>query len=327
MVILTKIKVYLKQMFWGETMSNDKNLYEEYISRINKVQDYIESNISESFSLPMLSEIAHFSPYHFHRIFFTMTGETLFQYIQRIRLEKAAFLLLANKETNVMEISLECGFSNQASFAKAFKNYFKMSASKFRSEKSKENIIESNMGKVLSERVCYNSIVKDNAMNLSYTVKIKTMPNMRVAYIRHTGPYKKDVDLFQKLYTKLYRWGEAKALIHPDTTRWITLFHDSCDLTEDDKLRVSVCMTISENIEVDGEVGSLIIQGGKYAIGRFEINEDQYQDAWNAMFSRCLPQSGYQPDDGFCYELYQFHSSNDSKKHVVDICIPIKSLL
>ncbi|WP_425449769.1 AraC family transcriptional regulator [Dethiothermospora halolimnae] len=320
-------------------MNEEKNisLYEEYISRINKVQDYIENNISEEFSLFNLSRIANFSSYHFHRIFRTMTGETLFQYIQRVRLEKAGFLLLANKNISITQIALECGFSNQSSFAKAFKNYFNMSASKLRTENYPQKNInskeESNMGKVFSEIVCYNNVMRKRQyyerqkhINIPYTVEVADISEMKVAYIRHTGPYKKDAMLFQKLFRKLYSWGDKRKLIDPRKTQWITIYHDTPDITDDDKLRISVCMTISEDVEGDGEVGILKVQGGKYAIGHFKLNEDQYEDAWNAMYTKWLPKKGYQPDDRLAFELYLNDTENTLDKHIVDIYIPIKPL-
>lgn len=321
-------------------MSHHKNIFlrKEYISRINKVQDFIETNLSEKFSLIKLSQIANFSPYHFHRIFFIFTGETLFQYIQRLRLEKAAFLLLANRKTAITRIALECGFSNQASFAKAFKKYFGISASKFRIEnsvqKSKKCKSESNMRKVSSKIINYNSIIRNKQCcmeqiraDISFTVEVKEIPDISVMYIRHTGPYKKDAVLFNTLFEKLFNWGDARGLVHPDETKWLSLFHDNPDLTDDDKLRVSVCMTVPRNVEIDGEIGKLTIPGGRYAVGHFELNEDQYQDAWNAMFAEWLPESGYQPDDRLCFELYLSDSTNDSeKKHIVDIHMPVRPL-
>lgn len=310
-------------------------LHEEYVSRINKVQDYIENNISEEFSLIRLSEIANFSPYHFHRIFYSITGETLFQYIQRVRIEKAAVLLLKNKKVSIMEIALECGFSNQASFAKAFKNYFNLNASKFRNEESIEKNIncktESNLGKVLTKRVCYNNAEINKwcykgQEDISYVVEVKKVTEIKVIYVRHTGPYKKDVQLFEKLFSKLSTWAAKRNLISSDETKWLILFHDTPDITEDNKLRISVCMTVSEEVKVDGEVGSLIIPEGKFAIGHFELKNDQYQAAWNAMFDDWFPVSGYQPDDGLSFELYPNVSPNNTKKQIVDIYIPVKPL-
>lgn len=309
-------------------MFDDKKslLREEYISRINRVQDYIEANLSEEFSLIKLSEIANFSPYHFHRIFSMFTGETLFQYIQRVRLEKAAFFLAANPKDSITKIALDCGFANQASFAKAFKKYFNMTASGMRAE--------SNIGKVSERTLYYNGLIRNKQCSavelhtdIPFTVDVMGISDMNVVYIRHTGPYKKDAALFNKLFGKLFRWAESKGLGNASDTRWLTLCHDKPDLTDDHKLRVSVCMTAPLNVKIDGEVGRMVIPGGKYAVGHFELDNDQYQDAWWSMTVKWLPESGYQPDDRLSFELYLRDPKDGSEgRQLVDIYIPIRPL-
>ena len=69
---------------------------EEYISRINRVIDFIENHLDGDLSLVRLANVAHFSPFYFHCIFKAVVGETLNQFIQRIRVEKAAVQLLSN---------------------------------------------------------------------------------------------------------------------------------------------------------------------------------------------------------------------------------------
>ncbi len=80
-------------------------------------------------------------------------------------------------------------------------------------------------------------------------------------------------------------------------------------------------------VEGEGEVGTMIIPGNKYAVARFEIVSDEFGSAWDLLCSDWLPQSGYQPADGPSMELYR----NDPKehpehKHIVDICVPVKPL-
>lgn len=65
----------------------------EYLRRIHKVQDYIEENLSYTLVLAELADIAGFSKYHFHRIFRAITNESLLQYVNRVKLERAAFLI------------------------------------------------------------------------------------------------------------------------------------------------------------------------------------------------------------------------------------------
>ena len=76
--------------------------------------------------------MAAFSPFHFHRVFRTVTGETLFGFIQRLRLERAAGVLLAVPDRSVLEVALDHGFASAATFARAFKAYFGTSATEWR---------------------------------------------------------------------------------------------------------------------------------------------------------------------------------------------------
>ena len=94
-----------------------KHLREEYTARINRVIDYIEANIAKDLSLGELAQVAQFSPFHFHRIFSAMVGETLNEFIWRIRVEKAADRLITNPKKSVTEIAFECGFSGSSTFA------------------------------------------------------------------------------------------------------------------------------------------------------------------------------------------------------------------
>jgi AraC family transcriptional regulator len=110
-----------------------KYLREEYTSRVNRVIDYIEANISKDLSLGELAEVAHFSTFHFHRIFRAMVDETLNDFIKRIRVEKAATKLVLNPKKSVTEIAFECGFSGSSAFARSFRETYGMCASSWRS--------------------------------------------------------------------------------------------------------------------------------------------------------------------------------------------------
>ena len=117
-------------------MSEVKTLHTEYISRINKTFDYIESNIEKSMTLEELANVANFSKFHFNRIFHSMVGETPFQFILRLRIERAATLIVTNKKESISEIAHKCGFSDISIFSRNFKSYFQISASQYRATKS-----------------------------------------------------------------------------------------------------------------------------------------------------------------------------------------------
>ena len=314
---------------------------EEYISRINRVIDYIQKNLSEHLELDTLADVANFSRYHFHRIFRTLMTETLNQYIQRLRIEKAAFQLYHNKKKTITEIALDCGFSGSSSFARVFKKAYKMSASEWRSGKfgkSKIGQTKSNNRKQVSNN--YKALgvsemyIDPVSNNLTWRIemnnqdqinaKVKLMPAMTVAYVRHVGNYKGNQELFSKLMGKLMKWAGPRGVLQEKNMQILSVYYDEPEITDDDKLKLDVCVTIPENFEVDGEIGKMTILEGKYVVARFELNPEEYGDAWDMLYKDWLPESGFQPDDKPCYELYL----NDPKqhpegKHIVDICIPV----
>ena len=159
------------------------------------------------------------------------------------------------------------------------------------------------------------------------TVDIQEFPKMHVAYVRHIGPYAGDSELFRGLFEKLMRWAGPRGLFSNPDTRTLTVYHDDPSLTDEDKLRTSACVTIPEDMEVDGEVGKMSLDPGKYAVGHFEIDASQYGEAWDHLMGSWLPQSGYQPDDRTCFEMnLNDPSKHPEQKHIVDICIPVKPL-
>jgi AraC family transcriptional regulator len=163
--------------------------------------------------------------------------------------------------------------------------------------------------------------------NLITKIEVKDAPEMHVAYIRHIGPYAGDVELFSRLFSRLYAWAGPRGLLASPDVRTMTIYHDSPELTDPNKLRIDVGITVPPGVKVDGEVGKSTIAAGKYAIAHFEIKSDQYSDAWSAIYGGWLPESGYQPDDRPCFELYL----NDASQHpegkcIVDIYVPVKPL-
>ena len=323
-----------------------KFLRENYVARINHVIDYIEANIDKDLSLKKLAEVAHFSPFHFHRIFSAMVGETLNGFIQRIRIEKAAAKLIFNPKKSVTEIAFECGFSGSSAFARAFRETFNMSASDWRShghrQYSKNSETDSkesqSVGNIRQDFAVYpyytQGIIKQiwrvemkTDKGLITSVEVKDIPEMYVAYIRHIGPYAGDEQLFGSLFNRLCTWAGPRGLLRFPETQFITVYHDNPDITDESKLRTDVCITVPADTQVEGEIGKAMIPAGKYAIAHFEITPDKYGDAWNAVYGGWLPESGYQPEDGPCFELYLNNPKEHPEgKHIVDIYAPVKPM-
>lgn len=102
----------------------DKKYLDEYIRRIHKVQDYLEEHIGQSLTIEELSEVAGFSKFHFSRIFQSILHEPLAHYVNRLRMERALFVLAHRMDKNMTDIAYELGFTDSSVFSRAFKNYY-----------------------------------------------------------------------------------------------------------------------------------------------------------------------------------------------------------
>jgi AraC family transcriptional regulator len=324
-----------------------REMREEYAARINRVIDYVEANIDQNLSLAKLAEVANFSPYHFHRIFSALIGETLGRFIQRIRIERAANALVSNPRKSITEIAFDCGFSSSAAFARAFREGFGMSASEWRDggclDEGKINQADRKSrqtpGKIRKESKSSVDYVGGQQFTqtwritmhgdnpLTAEIEVRDLPVTHTAYIRHIGPYAGDTKLFESLYDRLFKWAGPRGLLRFPETKVLSVYHDNPEITDEDKLRLDVCISVPEDTQVDGEVGLMSLAAGQYAIAHFEIRIDQFGEAWKAVFADWLPESGYQPADGPCFE----HCLNDPSEHpqglaIVDICVPVKPL-
>lgn len=307
----------------------NENLINEYKSRINKTLDYIEKNLDQQFTLEELAGIANFSKFHFTRIFHSLIGETPFQFIIRVRLEKAATMLLTDKKNSIQNICYKTGFSDVSVFSRYFKKYFLVSPSQYRIKNSNNSQKDSNIVKPeikTSSYFCHNSLTikwKTN-MKTNKSVEVRSLPEMTLAYIRHIGPYKGDGKLFEMLWNKLFRWAGPRNLIGGPGFKSLIVYHDDPNITEEAKLRMSVSVTVPADTQVSGEIGKMVLEAAEYVIARFELAEDEFQEAWDWVFGHWFPQSGYQPDDKPCFEMYPEEPKDG--KFVVDICVPVKPM-
>lgn len=306
---------------------------QEYTARINRVMDYIGKNISQVIDLSVMADIASFSPYHFHRIFTFITGETPNNFVSRIRLERAAVLLQDSTKDTISEIAFRCGFINVSSFSRAFKSFFGVSAKEFRRldkaiyikngiRYSKNCKPISKIGKNIqqvNEQIC--SVELNELIIMDTKIEIKQMPELNLIYCRHMGAFNK----IGQAYEKLFKWAVPRGLV-TSSTKTVTVYHDDPAVTGVEKVRQDASIIVEKDVKVEGEIGKSTVSAGKYAIGHFEIKETEFELAWNTMCS-WLTESGYQPGEGSTYELYH-NDYNEHPKHkfIVDICIPVKPL-
>lgn len=304
----------------------------EYVARLNKTFDFIERNLEKPLTLEALAEVASFSKYHFNRIFRAMTGETPFQFILRLRLEKAASLIPIHNGESISEVAFKCGFSDISIFSRNFKKYFGVPPSQYREEKrqnSNLSQLKSNIHQPQDKPEPYfcpdsQTIQWRTNMEISKGVEVKSLPEMTVAYIRNVGAYDGNQALYKSHQDKLFAWAGARNLLGGENFKYLMVYHDNPQVALNNNLRSSLSISVPPDTKVTGEIGKMVIEAGTYAVCHFELTQVDFQTAWNWAYGQWLPQSGYQPDDKPYFEDYL--APPQEGKFLVDFCIPVKPL-
>jgi len=164
---------------------------EEYIKRINYVLDFIEKNLEADLSLESLSQKAYYSPYHFHRVFSTIIGEPLNQYVNRKRIERIASILLTNSTIPIKDLVYTYGFNNESSFSRTFKKHYGISPTKFKSE-GKNTFSKIGIEVFTTEKyICSIDNLK-KWIEMNAQIVVTELQEIKLAGIMHIGEFEKN---------------------------------------------------------------------------------------------------------------------------------------
>lgn len=298
---------------------------EEYIRRINAVLEHIDHHLDEELSLEQLASVGCYSPFHLHRLFKAITGEPLNAYVIRKRVERSALQLVHRKNMSIGDIALQNGFGSHASFTRAFRKLYGQSPSAFREANagnfSKIGKTESKKGKqpYITEAYLRNIDQLQHWITMHATVNVQEMPARRLAYVTHIG-----VEGLETAFGRILRWAGSRGIMSQPQAHIVRVFHDSFKITDADKVRMSIGITVDEQVKAEDDIGIRILPAGKYIVGRFEIPVAGFELSWNSMFI-WMSEKGYKKSADYPFEIYH----NDYRQHpeqkcIVDLCIPIE---
>lgn len=297
-----------------------------YTTRLNRVMLFINDNLSEKLSLEMLAKEACFSPYHFHRIFTAIVGETPNAYINRVRLERAANMLQSNPGMSITDIAFATGFSSSAAFSRSFKHHFGCPASVWKIRQAPHAIhpAEEASNAMKHWQLPESGCDPLQRQTLMQKVTVKRMPAFHVAYVASQEGYRlKEV---QAAWDRLCKWAFARELLTSEAVM-LGISYDNPDITPYHKCRYYACVTVPDYIPSDETVGIMDIAAGRYAAYRFEGTAEGIQTAFRWIYAEWLPDSGYQPSHTPCYELYYATTETRHEKiYRLDICMPVEPL-
>jgi AraC family transcriptional regulator len=254
---------------------NDPN---RYAPRVQRVVGYLADHLDETLDLETLARIACFSPYHFHRIYRGLLGETVNDTVRRLRLQRAAIDLL-DRELNIERTAHRAGYASQAAFTRAFRAEYGEPPARYRGAARSGETNPEGAG--------------------MYLIETLTLPKLRVAAIQHRGDYQLTSRAFERLMTIAATTG----LLTRDT-RTFGIFHDDPMAVPQPDLRSTVCITVPPEWTPSGEVTEARIEGGRYATIVHTGPYTELKSAYDWLYQTWLPSSTEEPRNLPCIEEY-----------------------
>lgn len=296
-------------------MSTTEQIYHQ---RILKVLVHIQGRLDQEHSLESLAGLSGFSPFHFHRIFRALVGESVMAHIRRLRLERAAGRLLGSEEP-VIQVALEAGYETHEAFTRAFRAMFGLAPSGFRRRGGSARS-DSPSGVHFQPEGGAIEYRPPGRGGSEMDVRIDQREPCTVAFVRHIGPY----DQCGAAWGKLMAWAGPKGLLGPDM-ECFGLSHDDPKITPPEKLRYDACLVVKPGTAAQGEIGVQQVVGGEFAVLTHRGPYENFHQSYDQLYGQWLPRSGYRCRDAPPIEAYQNDPNRTPPEELVtEIYLPIE---
>ncbi|MDR6293862.1 AraC family transcriptional regulator [Inquilinus ginsengisoli] len=283
-------------------MPKDATL-DRHLARIQRVIDHIADHLDDPIDLDRLAAVACFSPYHFHRAYRYLLGETVADTVRRLRLHRAAGTLL-EAETAMATVARRAGYGSTAAFSRAFAGAYGRPPGAYRNTRRSFPFAPTEGDTIMPDVTC------------------RTLAPIRVAAVRHTGPYLE----IGRSFDTLVAWARARQLLG-QATRSLGLYHDDPGAVAAADLRADACLEVPEGIAAEDGVAILTVAGGPYAVLRHTGPYAELERSYAWLYRTWLPTSGAEPAEAPIFEEYlNDPRTTPAAELVTDIHLPIRSM-
>jgi len=277
----------------------------DYGRRIARAMAHIAENLDRAPGLDELAGVAAFSPFHFHRVYRALAGETPAETLLRARMSRAAVELLRG-ELPLARVGRRAGYGSAAAFSRAFRAAYGVPPGAYRARGGLVGTF--GPGDKRKERIAM------------FEVTLREEPAMTLAVIRHAGPY----DGIGLVYDRLMAWAGPRGLVGPEG-RFIAVYLDDPESVPAAALRSEAGLVVPPGTAVEGEVLLRDIPATRVAVVRWEGPYAELEPVYTWLYRDWLPASGEEPSALPAMEDYL----NDPRslppaEWLTDVMIPLK---
>ena len=271
-----------------------------YAARVNRAIDYVTAHLHEPVRLDDVARVASFSPFHFHRVFRSLVGETLNQFVRRLRLERALRMMAHGGGATLTQVALACGFASSSDFTRAFRDRYGVPPSAFdldtwrerRRDELEERVNESD-GYRLSPRL------EPGENPDGFEARVRDLPERRVAYIRVLDPFGSHGVV--RAVETLLAWADERGLADG---QWLGYMWEDPEVVPLADCRYDVAVTVGDAEIRRDEMSTHVFPPMRVAEVEVRGGLELEQRALDWLFRTWLPASGYVPADQPCFEAW-----------------------
>jgi AraC family transcriptional regulator len=291
-----------------------------YLRGVNGAIDYVVRHLDKPIRLADVARAASFSPFHFHRVFQTLVGMTLADFIKRRRLDKA-LSLMAHSRMSLTEIALACGFASSSDFSRSFKQTFHAPPSRFDVEGWRtEHRAELDATLPNGMRRLHLDRLPDLQDVGEFKVRLRELPARTVAYIRVANPYRGNAVM--RAIERLVAWAERRGCAD---RQWLGYQWDNPEIVALKDCHYYAAVEVDEVI-AKGEIGRYDFP--RMLVAEIELRGGIYLElrALDWLYGTWLPRSHYVPDDQPGFEAWIGRPFAHGVEHFeINVQLPIRT--
>lgn len=218
--------------------------------------------------------------------------------MRRLRLERAAGQLRHSRSA-VVDIALAAGYDSHEAFSRAFARAFALSPTQYRRRPDAPVHLSSRSGIHFQADQTLRRFRTVALRSFAMKVTTQSLPSIRVACLRHTGPYDQCGSTWDRLFDIVGPDGD----LGPGT-QFYGISYDDPENTPPEQVRYDAGISIDEHFVARDGLTIRVIPAGDYAMLTHEGPYAGLKNAYRHLMGEWLPRSGRELGDTPCFESY-----------------------
>lgn len=289
-----------------------------YLGRFAPLADHVRRNLRGDLSVEALARTIHFSPFHFHRLFTAVMGETVGTFVQRARLERAVQLMRTRPNRSLSHVARVVGFGSLSAFSRAFRRAYGLPPSRW--DRRSRLVFRADAQSAPPAGVPDLSELIAAGDGPPVEVRLRDVPPLTLAYVRVRRPW--ETGALEGAYAELRAWLDRGDL---ERRELLGISWDDVEVTPPEHIRYDFAASVPPGTPGGGPVAVREWPPSIVAAARARGTLARVARVWDDLYKEWLPRSRFEPRDLPPFERYHgWPEAMEGERWDLDCCVPVK---